>query len=359
LQWADEGDHAEAAHALSDREWESALAFTDRFQLTLFVEGGPAWVRERIERDRARNRDRISRILASFRELRQAAAGLGIVVLKGFAHWDLFPVNPQNRVQYDIDLYSPDDVARMRDVLLDLGYATGETEWTLALRSAWKWNGDFYDPAIPIAIDLHARLWNEQMEGFAAPGIERFWSRRQWQSRDGLRYQSLAPVDALAFSTLHMLRHLLHGDARPAQAYELAHLLDHRRHDDPFWREWRELHPPELRRLEAVGFRLAAEWFGCPMHEAARSEIDALPAAIRRWFDRCAASGITAFFKPNKDDLSLNLCLIHGAGRKARVVRRRLFPARLPKPFSYAFARGIFHLRALAPAVSTMLRMRR
>jgi len=185
------------------------------------------------------------------------------------------------------------------------------------------------------------------MEGFAAPGVEDFWGRRVWMEA--------APPDAVAFAALHMLKHILHGDARPAHGLELASFLRHHELDDPFWAEWRALHPLALRRLEGIAFRFAAEWFGCPLpEEAAR-----LPAEIERWFERFAAAPITSFFRPNKDELALNLCLIEGRWTRARVAARRLFPVKWPRPFSYALARGAFHLRALAPAVSTMLRMRR
>jgi hypothetical protein len=333
------------AFPLSDAEWEKALAYADRFQLTLLLRvAAPPWVCRRIERDRLRNRERVRRILDAFRELR-AAAGTETAVLKGFANWELFQSEPADRVQYDIDLFCPHDAPRLRQAL--------------PRPVDWKWNGDFYDPEMPVAIDLHAELWDERMEGFPAPGTEAFWDRRVWRSVEDLEFQTLAPIDAVAFATLHILRHLLHGDARPAQVYELSVFLDRHRHDDEFWREWLRLHPAGLRSLQAVAFRLAEEWFGCRMHEAARSAVAQLPPAVRNWFERYAASPVTSFFKPNKDELWLNLCLIPRGGAKVRVVRRRLFPARLPKPFGYALERGIFHLRALGPAVSTMLKMRR
>ena len=329
----------------TDADWNEALRYTDRFQLTFaLVKDAPAWVRARVEADRARNRQRIDRILDRFREVQQAAAGFEIAVLKGFAHWDLFHLQPDDRVQYDLDLYCPGQVPQVRQALA-----------RFAPQPDFKWNGDFYDASIPIEIDLHERLWDEAMEGFPAPGVEQFWARRVWTSVEGIRFQTLAPPDALAFATLHMLKHVLHGEARPAQALELASFLRQHADDERFWAEWRELHPPELRRIEAIAFRFAAEWFGCPMHEEAAR----LSPEVARWFERHAASPVTAFFQPNKDELALNLCLIGSTAAKARVVGRRLFPARLPRPFSYAVARGLFHLRALAPAVSTMLRMRR
>ena len=44
-----------------------------------------------------------------------------------------------------------------------------------------------------------------------------------------------------------------------ANDYEIARFLELRASDDAFWREWRDLHAPELRRLEAIAFRLAAD----------------------------------------------------------------------------------------------------
>lgn len=325
----------------TDQEWKDALRYTDRFQLTFaLVKDGPPWVRAQVERDRVRNRARNARILNLLREVLLATAGTDLVVLKGIAHWDLFHLHSDDRVQYDLDLYAPENLPRLDSFSPPPGY---------------RWTGDFYDEALPIEIDLHQRLWNEEMEGFAAPGVEQFWDRRIWSERDGVRFQTLAPADALAHAALHMLKHTLHGEARPAQAWEMASFLRYRADDAGFWREWYALHPPELRRIESIAFRFAAEWFGCPLPE----EAAVLPPKIERWFERHAASPVTAFFQPNKDELALNLCLIDSAAAKARVVRRRLFPAKLPQPFSYAVARGVHHVRALLPAVSTMFRMRR
>ncbi len=197
------------------------------------------------------------------------------------------------------------------------------------------------------------------MERFGAPGLESFWERRVERSVAGMKFEGLAPEDALAFGALHALRHLLHGDARPAQMYEIGGFLAARAGDDAFWEEWRRLHPERLRRIEAIVFRLAGEWFGGAVHGIVSEEIALLPARVQRWFERFAASPVTAFFAPNKDELALNLCLIEGVGAKARVAGRRLLPARWPHPFSYAVERGLFHLRALGPAVSVMLRVRR
>ena len=96
--------------------------------------------------------------------------------------------------------------------------------------------------------------------GISAPGLHQFWSRRVEQSLDGQPYLALHPADALGYTALHLLRHLSRGDVRAANVYELAYFLDRNAANALFWNCWRDLHGPELRRLQALGFGLAAAW---------------------------------------------------------------------------------------------------
>jgi hypothetical protein len=311
------------------------------------------------------------------------------VVLKGFSNWGQFSADPQSRLQYDLDLYCPEKAAWARDALIDLGYESilGGEEFptdhlpALVRKTGWQWRGDFFDPDIPISVELHFRLWDEKTEGFSAPGVEEFWSRRVKRSLDGLTYLALDPADALAYTALHLLRHLLRGDVRAANIYELAYFLDRHAGDHDFWIRWGNLHGPDLRRLEAVCFRLAAAWFECRLSPIAQTEVDALPAPVERWFEQCAAGPAAAFFRPNKDELWLHFCLLDSASKKFSVLRRRLVPTRLPGPLDsvflpearmtwrlrlrkrwqyagYVAGRGWFHARALLPTLSRMLRIR-
>jgi len=50
------------------------------------------------------------------------AAGIASVVLKGFANWERYSPDPALRLQYDLDLYCPDEAIRARDAILRLGY---------------------------------------------------------------------------------------------------------------------------------------------------------------------------------------------------------------------------------------------
>ena len=84
-------------------------------------------------------------------------------------------------------------------------------------------------------------------------------------------------------------------------------------------------HPEPLRRLEAVVFRLAEEWFGCP---AVASRVASRRAEA--WFESFALSPATQEFHPNKDHLWLHISLLDRRADAWRVTRRRLLPGNLP-----------------------------
>jgi hypothetical protein len=337
---------AEALEQLSELDWHQALDFSDQSQLTLALrrrmrDAMPPWVRERTDRDAAHNLERF-RLL---RELYQCLAHkLGAVeieyaALKGLTHCPDFGSQPEDRAQYDIDLFVPQhNMDRARDVVMSLGFESIEsmedapTDHIPALirKTGWEWRGDFFDPEMPLAVELHFRFWNGRMERLPAPGTEEFWSRRVTREAAGIRLPALSPPDALGFASLHVLKHILHGSGRPFHVYELACFLDSHAGDDEFWRVWSRLHSPELRRLEAVVFRLATEWFGCRPGDAAQEEMERLPAATKAWFEEFATSPAGHRFHSRKDELWLHLSLL-GSGQDAwSVARRRLFPGRLP-----------------------------
>ncbi len=373
---------AEPLGSLTDSDWERALAFCDRHQLTLLLghlagERLPDPVRGRIESNFAANAERYRRTTRTYQEIAAAfqARGIESVLLKGFTQWPEFIADPRLRMQYDLDLFCPaDQLGPARDTLLELryepvaGFERLPTDHlpVMIRRSGWRWRGDYFDPEIPLAVDLHFRLWDEETERFRAPGVEQFWTRRCERQVDGLAIPVFHPADALGYSALHVLRHLLRASLRLCQVFELAYFLEVHSNDEGFWNGWRSLHPERLRVLETICFRLAAEWFGGRLVGAVREEIDRLPACIQDWFERYAASPLEALFHPNKNELWLHLCLLDSLRDKGKVLRRRLLPMRLPGPvgtaglpesqwrlayLSHLVRRAVYHLRVLPPAL--------
>ena len=365
------------------------LRWCDRNQLTLYLARAvnlPEPLKAEAGGRRRTNLKRVEHMRQAYREIADAlhSVGADFLVLKGFTQWERYVAEPDTRVQYDFDLYCPpESLDAARRALERLGYQPlrqmeefpTDHLPVMVRKTGWEWRGDYFDPDIPFSVDLHFRFWDERTEGLAAPGTEEFWGRRETRRIAGfgdLEILSLAPPDGLAYTCLHLLRHLLRSSVRPAHVYELAWFLHHSSGDEVLWSEWRRLHPSRLKLLQAIPFRLAEDWFGCRMSGAARREVDALPEPVRRWFSSFSASPLSVQFHPRKDELWLHLSLLETAREKASVAVRRLFPARLPGPvdavlipeermttrlrwrsraryLSYICSRAAYHARALAP----------
>jgi hypothetical protein len=353
------------APVLTEAEWRELLAFADRTQLTLYLReapGLPAWFVEEIEARYSKNAERRRRLCAAYIEAASALgdAGIEFVMLKGFTHEvgemaGRRPA-PHARVQYDLDLLTqPCDVARALAVFERLGYAphgaqslSEEHGRPLVRPSEWNWRGDYYDPEMPIPVELHGSAWSAEHDRIRPAGMDEFWSRRCLIEVNGLRVPAFAETDRLAFAALHVLRHILRHDARPAHVLELARFLDARERgagegDRP------TLHSPELRALEAVAFRFAHEWFGCALPAGTEQS-----KSVEAWFTDYAWSPVANLIAPNKDTVWLHLALVENWLDRARVFRDRLIPVRLPhEPF---FGRLRYHAEALAPALVSGVR---
>ena len=256
---------------LGEREWPAVLDYADRERVTLALRDTcrdrmPARVRDRVDLDAVKNQVRLEGIAETYRKLSEwlSRESLDFIFLKGMTHGGAFGLPAESRVQYDIDLWLPRDHAvRAQSLLIARGYEAmpGTEELptdhlpALALKTGWQWRGDFFDPEIPLPVELHVQFWNEKQERFAAPSTDDFPRRRT-------AWPALHPADAAAYGALHVLRHVLTGSVRIFHVYELAAMLNARSSDAAFWTEWRSLHSPELRRLEALSFQLAREWFG-------------------------------------------------------------------------------------------------
>jgi MFS family permease len=319
---------------LPEVDWKRLLGIADRERLTLAYglrcrAALPEWVAERIDRDLIRNELRHERIQARYGEIAQALtnAGIDFAVLKGFTHGDGYVERGVHRPQYDLDfLVERDRVLAARDVVAGLGYeAVGGFDGmpldhlpVMIRRSNWRWQGDFYDVDLPLAVELHFQLWNVSTEKLPVAGLEDFWGRREGHA--------LAPADRLAYACLHLLRHLFRGDVRLYHVYEIAHFLEHKADDAGFWLRWRELHSDSLRQLESTAFALATHWFGCRVPQA----LEAMPPAVMLWLEHFGWSPADAKVAPNKNELWLHLSLLSSNRDRASVALRRLLPMRQP-----------------------------
>src|SRR5262249_47952298 len=268
-----------ALRNVKDSEWEAFLSSWRVVRLMLPLkrlrgEELPEWVCARVDTYLADNARRFERIKQTYSAVAQTlrAAGAEHVVLKGFSLWPGYVEHPSFRPQSDIDLYCPaDSIELARDALIALGYemshrydhSAPDHLPIMAPKSNWTWRGNFFDPDIPIAFELHFRLWDESFTRIHLQGLEAFWSRRVERNLDGIAFPALQPVDNLAYTALNLVRDLLRGSVAPDQAYGLARFLHCSADDQPFWQVWRSLHSDSLRRLQAVSFIVAANCFAC------------------------------------------------------------------------------------------------
>jgi predicted MFS family arabinose efflux permease len=385
-----DGAAVDPVASIQPDEWPQVLAFLDRTQLSLSLllrcgDRLPAEVRARLQGNHAANRLRFEKLARAYAEIAAALefAGIPFVILKGFSQSPWFTKEPGDRVQYDLDLFCPPEhVYRAREQLLLLGYEslTGYERHpidhlpVLVKKTGWEWKGDYFDPEIPISVDLHFRFWNESNERFLPEGLDDFWPRRQMDSAGGLSYPALHPLDRLAYSCLHLLRHILHGNARPSNVYELAWFVDCHAGDTEFWDAWRTMHGESLQRPQAICFAIARQWFHCRLAPEASAAVEALPEGVKEWVAQYALAPLEGQFLPNKHELWLHLNLVESNGDRAAVLFRRLVPTTLPgevdavllpeeqltpwirlrrrwKYIAHLTTRAAFHARAALPAL--------
>lgn len=232
-----------------------------------------------------------------------------------------------------MDIWCPPDlVLQAKDVLSGLGYRSigkskGRHLDPMIREVHWEWTGDYFAPDLPIPVDLHYRLWDEDMEHIAGPNETDIWNRRcPAIMTTGQMVPQLDLVDAVAFASLHVLMHLLHGDLRLQRAWELAFFLQAHSGDQAFWTRWNSLYSRKERLMQVIPFALSHTWFACELPSSIRAEINMLPKDVLFWFERYSWSPVDSLFTPNKDELLLNLSLLQSTQNRARVFIRRLLP---------------------------------
>jgi predicted MFS family arabinose efflux permease len=339
-------DGKEELREIDDGDWESLLSVCDRMRLTLVLgqtcgQHVPDWVRVRINRNVDDNLLRFSRIAAEYSELARflKAASCDHLVLKGFTQWPDPFESARFRTQSDIDIFlPPEDMSRGRDALVSVGYEPIQgvehmpTDHLppMMRKVNWTWRDNHYDPEIPVGLELHFRFWNALTTRLRPRGLDEFWSRRIRRDVNGFEFPALHPVDNLGYGALHVLHHLLFGGLIPYHVYELAHLLHTHANDEEFWHEWRSAHDDSLRRMEAVSFRLASDWFACTLPDQVEEEIQSLSPTVQKWFEDYGNSHIHAMQRPNKDRLWLHLSLLESSKDKYAVFFGTLLPVRVP-----------------------------
>jgi hypothetical protein len=326
-------------------QWDKLLAATDEARLTLACGARssdllPESVHSRVDRSLVRNRVRYQSIqdLQGNLVARLREQGIDFCLLKGTSHWPYFCDEPWHRPQYDIDfLFLPGEIGRASKMFADLGYrphgpdrrARTDHLPPLIPSSGRSWRGDYFDPELPLSIELHFQLWDESMEGFAFPGWEKFWERREFNRGGGVGAPTLSMCDTVSYAAMHVLRHLLRADLKAGQLYELAHFLHRTSADGEFWNEWRRRAPAESRALQSVVFAMAVACFDCSTNIVLTRELECIAPGVRKWLQQCSMTCFNSG-SAGKSEILLHLALARTSRARIGILARRLLPHSVP-----------------------------
>ncbi len=367
------GASSDRLRNLAPDEWPLLLDWCDNRQLTFLLhfrcaQALPHSVQRRIVECRDRYAQRFARLEQEVFDIADSLERQGVefVLLKGITHAPGLTPDPILRAQGDIDLWSIGEGARRaREILVRQGYQSVSIRHSagsarhlppISRPNNWKWRGDLFDPEMPVSIELHHTLWSEKADCIPIPGQHGFWSRRVRRSFNGRTASVLCPQDLLAFATLHVLLHLLHGDLPMQRAWEIAHFLHEHADDAAFWKSWQQLHDPALKKVQLVVFQLVRTWFGCNLNDCLHQESAILPSEIRAWLDHFALSPLKRLRRPNKDELWLHLSLVPSLRGRLRVLSRRLIPTVFTRDRPIFRSRLKHHARAFVPKLLAGLR---
>lgn len=330
--------------ALTAVEWSGLLTGHEFVRLTIplrqtCAEQMPLWVQSRVDRYIADNVARLERIKSDYCEINRVlhTAGAEHLVIKGFAQWPGFTDHPCFHLQSDIDLYCPpESIELARDAIFSLGYElskdnrqhTSDHIPALVRRNGWHWNGNYFDPEMPVSIELHHCFWNRRAFRFGVEVEQEFWARRLERCLDTLTFPALSLQDNLGHSALQILKDCLQDATSPAKLYQLARFLHLAREDGAFWEVWSQSHNPQIRRMEAISFRAAKQMFACGLSDTAEREIRLLPRTVDKWFACFGGAVFDRRLHRPSAGIWLQLALIESAADFRAVATKHFLPYR-------------------------------
>ena len=378
---------------IAPSEWPRLLTLTDRSHITLPLgircqEYLPQSIAARIERNLADNSVRQERLFSEYRAIAEVlrAREIDFVVLKGMAHGAPFYVGDlRHRPQYDIDIYCPPVfLESARQGMTAAGFLPvrsfdKRTDHLPAMmrNQNWRWRDDYYDPDLPLTVEIHFRFWDHRTERLPASGVDAFWSRRTTCLVRGTPVPTLSLSDGVSYAAMHLVRHLLRGDLRIYHVYELAHFLHSTEADHELWGQWLENRAGKPPIIDSVAFRLAIEWFGCSAHSIPAAAARNLPRNVAKWFELFCWSPLPSE-RHNKDEVFLHLSLAEKHSDRCRIVARRLLPLKPPalinaidagaipsrlhsvkalmRQLRFVTGRAVHHLKATLPLIQSLCR---
>lgn len=325
-----------------------ALYFLERFRSEGLSDAVDAGLVDRLRQKRADNEVRVCQMLQEFLAIHRSfrKAGVRYASLKGFT---LFPHSCPDlslRHQSDFDfLVDPRDLVLSSSLLEQHGYRlTASSPNGLEFKTdgliRTSLDGQ-YNVANRRSAELHVAL--DCVEERRVPRGDGADSRSVPDSRlhrlhawewNGERVPALCPADQFIGQALHLLGHLRNEHTRAAWLLEFRHHAIARRGNADFWIAVQALAGahPDIPLALGLATRLAADLFGAfssPEFDA--WTVDALPAKVRLWAERCGRRAVLADVPGTKLYLLLEDALQDGVNGRSQPPRiGRVIPLRRP-----------------------------
>jgi hypothetical protein len=320
--------------------WRKLLSFLDEHGLTLLFRRKfpnaslPDWVNQRLEQNFAENSKRYDSILFQQRKILRAFAAQNIdaTLLKGLAiALQAYP-DMRDRVQYDLDFFiRPAQLQQAARVCLDSGYQLDKEQTPdhicMVPPETYVWRGNFFDPLIPLKIELHGQLWHDRYY----IDLSGLLSEPETIAAQDVRLQParlLSAVDQFVFLNLHFFRHLFQNQVRLSHLYEMGVFLkDARIWSDAMDRVGERL---SARGILLLNLHLVLQLFRLPKQTmpVGADESD-LPFPVRTWLRNDAVNDLISRFYGNKNHVLLQM---EFSGARRQVLKSALAVHRLPNP---------------------------
>lgn len=337
------GDHRERLRGFSVRQWQRnfhwldssgiALYFLQRIK-TLGVEDAvPNRVVAQLERRYSDNGRRIASLFGDFAKINAAfqSAHIEYVNLKGFTLVPDYCPDLSLRYQVDSDfLVSEQDSQRSAQILERLGYVmvAGDQkvmEFKTGIESIPK-VGDLYKPKPQRSAEVHICRTSR------SDSRDNPLQRSRQLSMSGICYPALSSEDMFLAQAAHIFRHVRSEWTRISWLLEFKYFVVSHRENAAFWKAIREraVEDPEHRVAIGVAIRLAEGAFGhFAPNDLKDRTVAGLPKPVCLWIERFGTEVLLTDFPGSKLYLILEQELA-SSNETARMVRRRIFPLRLP-----------------------------
>jgi hypothetical protein len=348
-------DAFRAIEQFSPRQWERVLRWLDDAGLAFYFlqklkdtrtfNAIPASALNRLQQSFRSNQLRVDHMSDRFQSINHKFndAGVRYTVIKGFSLVPQFCASAALRHQGDFD-YFIDQISLLpaTRVLVQAGYVPKDSHSSMESvfvtpvgrpsRSAEQ-----YSPRSPHAVELHADLWEADLNRLPQIPKLPFLERAVACHWNGLTFPALDDEDAFLLQVLHVCHHLFTFWIRMSSLFEIGYFLQRRAYDREFWNrvEQRVADSRILREFVVVVTELVSRLFASPVPPLIHVWAARIRPASRVWIDhyarRCVFSELPAYqfslFPTAKLALFLHQQFREQAPVGKSVVRKRLLPS--------------------------------